>query len=56
MTVPEDIADAVREAAGGNVSNYAARALRSALLRDQLRTLPGPDVDWQESAEEGRGW
>ena len=56
MSLPDDVAAAVREAAGDNVSGYATRALKDAVLREQLRTLPGPDPGWTALAEEARGW
>jgi hypothetical protein len=56
VSLPDDVAAAVREAAGDNISSYATRALKNAVLREQLRTLPGPDPDWTALAEEARGW
>jgi hypothetical protein len=56
VSLPDDLAAAVREAAGDNVSSYAAQALKSAVLREQVRTLPGPDPEWIALAEEARGW
>lgn len=56
VSLPDELAAALREVAGGNLSGYTARALRSALLREQLRAMPGPDPDWTALAEEGRGW
>jgi hypothetical protein len=56
VSLPDDLADAVREAAGGNLSSYTARALKSALLRAQIPTLPSPDADWVALAEDSRGW
>jgi hypothetical protein len=56
ISLPEEVAAAVREAAGDNISGYAARALKDAVLREQLRTLPGPDPEWITLAGEARGW
>jgi uncharacterized protein with von Willebrand factor type A (vWA) domain len=56
VSLPDDLASALREVAGDNMSGYTARALRSALLREQVRSLPGPDPEWIALAEEGRGW
>jgi hypothetical protein len=56
VSLPDDLAAAVREAAGNNVSGYAAHALKDAVLREQVRSLPGPDPQWTVLAEEARGW
>jgi hypothetical protein len=56
VSLPDDLAAAVREAAGNNVSGYAAHALKDAVLREQVRSLPGPDPQWTALAEEARGW
>jgi hypothetical protein len=44
------------DAAGTSVSAYTVRALRSALLREELRSLPAPDPEWVALSEEARGW
>ena len=56
MSLPDDVAAAVREAAGDNVSSYAAHALKDAVLREQVRSLPGPEPQWTAQAEDARGW
>ncbi|MFI1914769.1 hypothetical protein [Nocardia sp. NPDC020380] len=39
ITLPDELASAVRESAAGNVSDYIARAVRQRLLEDDLRKL-----------------
>jgi hypothetical protein len=56
VSLPDDVAAAVREAAGDNVSGYAAHVLKNAVLREQVRSLPGPDPQWTALAEAARGW
>jgi hypothetical protein len=56
VSLPDDVAAAVREAAGNNVSGYAAHVLKEAVLREQIRSLPSPDPAWTALAEEARGW
>jgi hypothetical protein len=56
VSLPDDLAAAVKEAAGNNVSGYAAHALKDAVLREQVRSLPGPDPQWTALAEQARGW
>ena len=56
VSLPDDVAAAVREAAGKNVSGYAAHVLKEAVLREQIRSLPSPDPAWTALAEEARGW
>ena len=56
VSLPDDVAAAVREAAGDNVSSYAAHALKDAVLREQVRSLPGPEPQWTAQAEDARGW
>lgn len=56
VSLPEDLAAALRKVAGDNMSGYTARALRSALLREELRSLPAPDPEWVAMTEEARGW
>jgi hypothetical protein len=56
VSLPDDLAAAVKEAAGNNVSGYTAHALREAVLREQVRSLPGPEPQWTALAEEARGW
>ncbi|WP_189244165.1 hypothetical protein [Planobispora rosea] len=55
ITLPDHLATAVRasaEAAGMQISPYIARALRSAVLSQQLATTPLPaDAEWAEVAE-----
>jgi len=46
VALPDDIGALVREAAGDNMSAFAARALRNELLR----TRPGDDTDADEIA------
>lgn len=56
VSLPDDVAAAVRQAAGDNISGYAAHVLKEAVLRDQVRSLPSPDPAWTAVAEEARGW
>jgi hypothetical protein len=56
VSLPDDLAAAVREAAGNNVSGYTAHVLKDAVLREQVRSLPGPEPQWTTLAEEARGW
>jgi hypothetical protein len=56
VSLPDDVAAAVREAAGDNISGYAAHVLKEAVLREQVRLLPSPDPSWTAVAEEARGW
>ncbi|HLI36998.1 MAG TPA: hypothetical protein VKV80_06610 [Streptosporangiaceae bacterium] len=56
VSLPDEVAAAVREAAGDNISGYAARALEDTVLREQPRALPGPGPEWIAQAEEARGW
>ncbi|MFI5778130.1 hypothetical protein [Nocardia sp. NPDC051570] len=39
ITMPDELAQAVRDSADGNVSEYIARAVRQRLLEEDLRTL-----------------
>ncbi|WP_436776358.1 hypothetical protein [Yinghuangia sp. YIM S09857] len=57
VSVPVDLAEAVRAAAGGNVSAFAVKAFREAVMRDSLAKLhaagyTGPGEDLQEFADE----
>ncbi|HSA52538.1 MAG TPA: hypothetical protein VLH10_20835 [Yinghuangia sp.] len=50
LSLPDDLVAAVHEAAGGDISAYAAKALRSALLMDAMREVadagpPDPPPD-----------
>ncbi|UGQ14836.1 hypothetical protein LO772_15425 [Yinghuangia sp. ASG 101] len=50
LALPDDLAAAVHEAAGGDISAYAVKALRSALLMDAMREVadagpPDPPPD-----------
>ncbi len=50
LTLPEELVTAVHEAAGGDLSAYAVKALRSALLMDAMREVadagpPDPPPD-----------
>ncbi|MFI9503522.1 hypothetical protein [Nocardia sp. NPDC052566] len=39
ISMPDELAEAIRASAGGNVSDYIARAVRQQLLADDLRKL-----------------
>lgn len=50
LSLPEDLAAAVREASGGDMEAYIVKALRSALLMDAMREVadagpPAPPPD-----------
>jgi hypothetical protein len=51
ISLPDDLAVVLRESAGGNVSDYIARAVRQRVMEDDLRKLaeferlnPQPDL------------
>lgn len=39
ITVPDDLADQIRRAAGDNMSAWAAKSLREALLRQEAQAV-----------------
>jgi hypothetical protein len=51
VTVPDELDEAVRAAAGENVSAYTARALRNQLLIDDLDRLAGVPLDEDMAAD-----
>jgi hypothetical protein len=56
ITVPDDLASLIREAGGENVSAWAARQLRDALVREEARMVAEyerthGDPDWDAERE-----
>ncbi|NNH68899.1 hypothetical protein HLB23_03240 [Nocardia uniformis] len=39
ITMPDELAEAMRDSAAGNVSEYIQRAVRNSLLEEDLRKL-----------------
>lgn len=56
ITVPDDLADQIRQAGGGNVSAWAVKSLRDALLREEAQIIAEyerahADADWDAERE-----
>jgi hypothetical protein len=56
ITVPDDLASMIRQAGGDNVSGWATRQLREALMRDESRVIAEyeqthSDPDWDAERE-----
>ena len=56
ITVPDDLASLIRAAGGDNVSAWAARQLRDALLREEAKVVAEyehshSDPDWDAERE-----
>lgn len=54
ITMPDELAEQLRAASGGQLSDYISRAVRRQLLDDELRALPDAvhDADWHAEAEQ----
>jgi post-segregation antitoxin (ccd killing protein) len=54
IAVPDELAERIRAAAGGNVSAWLAEVARDALLRTEAAAIA--DFEAQEAARSDDGW